>query len=65
MGRHLASVDRWINETQLTRRELDEAQHTLSVLRDMVFGEDAGHRSDVSLIRAVGELIRKAEKDES
>ena len=59
MGRHLESVEKWINEVQLTRRELDEAQHTLSVLRDMVFGEDAGHRSDVSLILAAGDLIRK------
>ena len=61
MGRHLSSVEKWVNEVQLTRRELDEAKHTLSVLRDMVFGEDAGHRSDVSLILAVGDLIRKDE----
>ena len=62
MGRHLSSVEKWINEVQLTRRELDEAQLTLATLCDMVLGENAADRSDDALIRAIGNLIRKDEQ---
>ena len=60
MGRHLESVEKWINETKFTLRKLDEARLTLATLCDMVLGEDAENRSDDALIRAVGDLIRKA-----
>ena len=59
MGRHLSSVEKWINEVQLTRREMNEAKLTLATLCDMVLGEDAKDRSDDALIRAIGNLIRK------
>ena len=61
MGRHLESVEKWINETKFTLRKLDEARLTLATLCDMVLGEDAENRSDDALIRAVGDLIRKDE----